>query len=174
MGSAVLDIVLGPTFDVTLDSTSDEAEGVLADWIRGGGCPFHAVRVGSHFTFETPTGSRHFWSPTLTLDVREEDGRAVLHGRFNPSHAIWTAYMFTYLALVTIILGASMWGLAELILHRTPWALAFIPVCALIGAVMFWASAVGQRLARPEMKAMHAALCGVLGVEGEPPPCCAG
>lgn len=168
----MLDIVLGPTFDLTLDSTSDEAEGLLADWIREGGCPFHAVRVGSHFTFTTPDHDRHFWSPTLTLDVREEDGRAVLHGRFNPSAGIWTGYMMTYLSLVTIILGASMWGLAEVILDRTPWALAFIPACVVVGALMFWASAVGQRLARPEMGAMHGALCGVLGIEGEVPPCC--
>lgn len=159
------DIVLGPAFESTLGTTSDEAEHALADWIREGRCPFHAVRVGSHFTLTTPASSRHFWSPTLSLEVREDDGRAIVSGRFNPSPAIWTGYMLTYLSLVTISFMAAMWGLAQLVLNRTPWAFAFIPVCVAIAAVLFWFSALGQRLAKAEMDTMHAAIRDVLGLE---------
>ncbi|USN98743.1 MAG: hypothetical protein H6810_11355 [Phycisphaeraceae bacterium] len=168
----MLDIVLGPTFDMTLNTTSDEAEGTLATWIREGGCPFHAIRAGSHFTLTAPAATRHFWSPTLSLEVREADGKALVSGRFNPSPGIWTGYMFTYLALVTIALMAAMWGTAQIMLKAMPWAFALIPVCAVIAGVMFWISAVGQRLARPEMKAMHVALCGVLDIDEPGPPCC--
>lgn len=159
------DVVLGPTFSVGTAGPGDEAEERLAEWVRGGGCAFHVVRVGSHFTLTGQKADRHFWSPVLTLEVAEEDGpggmTGVVRGRFNPSPGIWTGYMLTYLALLTIVLGASMWGLAQVVLGRTPWALAFVPGCAVVGGLMFWASAVGQRIAGPEMAAMESAVRGV-------------
>jgi hypothetical protein len=154
----MLTIVLGPTFEIPLQTTSDETVATIADWIREGRCPFHAVRAGNHFTLAPQPAARHFWSPTLSLEVREEDGRPVAHGRFNPSPAIWTGFMLTYLALATIAIGASMWGAAQATLGRTPWAFVFIPACVLVGGAMFWASWVGQRLARAEMAAMRQTL----------------
>lgn len=156
------DIVLGPTFEIELPGTADEAEGVLAAWVRSGACPYDAARAGSHFSFETGRATRRFWSPALTLEVVEANGRAVARGRFNPRPGIWTGYMMTYLALLTIVLGAAMWGLAELSLKQRPTALLFIPASVAVGAVMFAASAVGQRLAGPEMDAMRAAVEGVV------------
>ncbi len=167
------DIVLGPTFELTLVGTADAAERALAAWIRSGECPYDAVRAGSHFTLSIRKQSRHFWSPVLTLEVREETGgddgaaspsvSAIVAGRFNPANNIWVGYMLTYLALLTLILGSAMWGIAELLLDRTPWSLLLIPACVTVGGLMFWASAVGQRIAKPEMAAMRAAVDGVLG-----------
>jgi len=159
------DIVLGPTFEAELSAGADEAERVLADWIRSGECPYHAARAGSHFTLGIREGSRHFWSPTLNMEVRETDGVAVVAGRFNPSNGIWAGYILTYLALLTISIGSAMWGTAELILGRTPWSMALIPACIILAGLMFWASAVGQRIARPEMEQMKAAVCAAIGIE---------
>lgn len=156
-------IVLGPTFEIPLRSAADEAVSALASWTRGGECPFHAIKAGNHFTLTIPADARHFWSPTLSLEIREADGVPVASGRFNPSPAIWTGYMLTYLSLLTISLGAAMWGSAEIVLGRTPWSLLFIPACVVIGLVMLWASFLGQRLARDEMDAMRRALGEVLG-----------
>jgi hypothetical protein len=155
-------IVLGPTFQIPLDRPSEEAVAALNAWIRSGECPFHAIRAGNHFALTTPARARHFWSPTLSLEIREEDGRPAARGRFNPSPAIWTGFMLTYLALATISIGAAMWALAQATLARPPWALAFIPACALVAGAMFWASWVGQRLARAEMERMRRALEEIL------------
>jgi hypothetical protein len=160
------DIVLGPTFEASLPSTADDAERALAEWIRSGGCPYDAARAGSHFTMSPRRETRHFWSPVLNLDLREENGVSLVAGRFNPSNGIWAGYMLTYLALATIAIGAAMWGTAELLLGRTPWSMLFIPACLVVAGLMFWASAVGQRIARPEMAAMRGEVCGVLGIEG--------
>ena len=165
------DIVLGPTFEIELPGTADEAEGALAAWVRSGDCPYDAVRAGSHFTLSIRKQSRHFWSPVLTLEVREETGGAegggesVLAGRFNPANNIWVGYMLTYLALLTLILGSAMWGTAELMLGRTPRSMLLIPACVVVGVVMFWASAVGQRIAKPEMAQMREAVEGALGID---------
>lgn len=169
------DIVLGPTFEIPLAGTADGAERALAEWVRSGECPYDAVRAGSHFTLSIRLDARHFWSPVMTLELREENtpdgsvggasGRlgCVVAGRFNPSNGIWAGYMLTYLALATLMLGSAMWGIAELLLDRTPWSLVLIPACVVVGGLMFWASAVGQRIAKPEMAAMRAAVDGVLG-----------
>lgn len=159
------DIVLGPTFEVALPGSADEGERALAEWIRSGACPYDAARAGSHFTMSARPGERHFWSPVMNLEVREENGIAVAAGRFNPSNGIWAGFMMTYLALATIAIGASMWGTAELILGRTPWSLVLVPTCLIVAGLMFWASAVGQRIAGPEMAAMQAAVAGVLGAD---------
>jgi hypothetical protein len=157
------DIVLGPTFEVELAGSADEGERALGDWIRSGECPYDAARAGSHFTMTIRPRERHFWSPVMNLEVLETNGRTVAAGRFNPSNGIWAGFMLTALALATIAIGASMWGTAELILGRTPWSLALIPACLVVGGVMFWASALGQRIARPEMEGMKTAVRGVLG-----------
>lgn len=163
-------IVLGPTFEIPLRSTADESVETLARWTRSGRCHFRAIKAGNHFTLTTPAHTRHFWSPTLSLEIREADGVPVASGRFNPSPAIWTGYMLTYLSLLTISLGAAMWGSAELVLGRTPWSLLFIPACIAIGLAMLWASLLGQRLARDEMAAMRRALDEVLdGMEAREP-----
>ena len=159
------DIVLGPTFEVALPGSADEGERALAEWIRSGGCPYDAARAGSHFTMTIKQHERHSWSPVMNLEVLETNGQAVASGRFNPSNGIWAGFMMTYLALATIAIGASMWGTAELILGRTPWSLVLVPTCLIIGGLMFWASAVGQRIARPEMAGMRETVAGVLRAE---------
>lgn len=162
------DIVLGPTFEIALAGTADEAERALAAWVRSGDCPYDAVRVGRHFTMAVRREARHFWSPVLNLEVREENSAGepmrLVAGRFNPSNGIWAGYMLTYLALATLAIGAAMWGTAQMLLDRTPWAFAFIPACVVVGGLMFWASAVGQRIAGPEMGAMREAVESALGV----------
>ena len=40
-----------------------------------------------------------------------------------------------------------------------------IPACVVVGVVMFWASAVGQRIAKPEMAQMREAVEGALGID---------
>lgn len=159
------DIVLGPTFEVALPGSADEGERALAEWIREGACPYDAARAGSHFTMTIRPRERHFWSPVMNLEVLETNGRAVVSGRFNPSNGIWAGFMLTYLALATLIIGSAMWGTAELILGRTPWSLVLIPACLVVGGLMFWASAVGQRIAGPEMAGMRSAVAGALGVD---------
>jgi len=155
-------LVLGPTFTLGLDEPAEAAARRLDAWTRTPECPFRASSPGGgHFLLSVRTG-RHFWSPWLTLDLRPGTDGAEAFGRFNPSPAIWTAYMLGSLTLITTAFGAGMWGVAEIALKEPPLALWIIPVCAAVLALMWWASAVGQRLARDQMDRMRAAVDSAL------------
>ena len=152
-------LVLGPTFEQAVGGDVDAAVERLNEWIRSDACAFDASGVGSHFQFAIRRDSgRHFWSPWLTLDVRDEGNGAAAHGRFNPSPGIWTAYILSTLGLIVIGFVAAMWGWSEWQLNRTPWALSVIPVCAVVSGLMWWASAIGQRMAGDEMREMEDAV----------------
>ncbi|MEL7473925.1 MAG: hypothetical protein AAGK04_11465 [Planctomycetota bacterium] len=166
-------LILGPTFSVSIDDAPSAAADRLSAWIDSGHCPYAASRAGTHFQLAIPRPDRHRWSPWLTLDVREPLGAtsdadstgevgAEAFGRFNPSPAIWTGYMLTSLALVTIAFGAAMWGVAELLVRSPPRALLVIPVCLVVLVAMWLFSAAGQRLARDEMAAMQSNITRVL------------
>lgn len=157
-------LILGPTFSITTSQPVEAATARLAAWIGSETCPFAGSGVGDHFQLDIAPRdpARHFWSPHLTIEVRASDGGSVVAGRFNPSPAIWTAYLLGSLALLTIAVGGSMWGVAQVMLHESPWALLAMPICTVVGAVMWWASAVGQRLARAQMDDMHRAVEAVV------------
>lgn len=155
-------LVLGPTFLIPLSSPAGDACERLASWLASDACGYVGEAAGTHFQIAEKPERRHRWSPWLTLDVRETEAGAEAFGRFNPSPAIWTGYMLTSLALLTIGFGAAMWGVAEMLVREPPRALLVIPVC-LVALVVMWAvSATGQRLARGEMDAMREAVQGVL------------
>ncbi|MFG0306555.1 MAG: hypothetical protein ACF8Q5_10140 [Phycisphaerales bacterium JB040] len=110
--------------------------------------PRHTPRAGRHEP-ETGAGS---------VEKAGGVGGAEVFARFNPSPAIWTGYILASLALLTIIFGAAMWATAELMLDRPPHALWVIPACLLVLALMWTASALGQRLAADEMADMRRAI----------------
>ena len=150
-------LVLGPTFSLILAEPAEVATRRLDAWTRTPECAFDACSLGGHFQLSVRSG-RHFWSPWLTLEVRAADNGAEAFGRFNPSPAIWTAYMLGSLALLTTAAGAAMWGAAEIALKRPPLAFWIIPACVAVLALMWWVSAIGQRLAHEQMDAMRAAV----------------
>lgn len=142
---------------VRLDEPLDVVAARLCAWIASDACPFAGVSVGDHFQLTIPKGdpASHFWSPHLTLEILSSDTGTEVAGRFNPSPAIWTAYLLGSLVLLTVAAGGSMWGVAQVMLHQTPWAFLAMPICFVVGAIMWWASAVGQRLAGAQMTALR-------------------
>lgn len=68
------------------------------------------------------------------------------------------------LALPVPAFGLSQWNLGW-----TPWALAALPLC-LVGAAWTWvASALGQRLAEPQMQQLQAFLEECVRRASDPP-----
>ncbi len=180
-------LILGPTKTVLVDAPLQDTIRRLGAWADAPGCPFTAHHRTAHFQIAPRPAQRRVWSPHLTIDIREApeplmptgpDGvaptdaalgqvpRTEVFGRFNPSPAIWTGYMLTTLALLTIIVSALVWGGAQVQIGQAPTAWWAIPVAVVILIAMWSASAVGQRLARDQMAAMWADIEGALGAVG--------
>ena len=87
----MLRVVLGPTFDIPLHRPRDSVAAHLSQWVAHAQCPFDGRVLGHHLTLTVRERDRHFWSPWLTLDVRNQQGAegCHVHGRFNPHPSIW-------------------------------------------------------------------------------------
>ena len=104
-----------------------------------------------HAMVSIERSKRHFWSPWLHLDIRNENGQRLLFGRFSPHPSIWTGFMFAYLALAVLAFFAVVFGLSQQMAGQTPWAYYAVPVCALVAVGLWLAAQAGQKLAQKEM-----------------------
>jgi len=87
---------------------------------------------------------------------REDTNREIVErevvGRFSPSPAIWTAFMFSWLAIGVVIFFAAMFGISQQLTGLNPWAYWVIPTGLLLSFLLWIASQAGQKLAYAEME----------------------
>jgi len=155
----MLRVVLGPTFDLPLNRPRAQVTAQLKDFLAHPDCPFEGRLLGDHLTLTVRPQDRHFWSPWLTLAVRDDadapSDASHVHARFNPHPSIWSAVIFSGLALLTISAIAAMWGVAQLIMGHSPLAWIVIPACFILAGALYWTSHIGQALADEQMNAIQ-------------------
>ena len=111
---------------------------------------------------------KHFWSPQVVVDVTPRaEGGASLEARFGPDPYVWALYSLGYGALTILTLFAAMFGIAQLILHQTPSAFLVAPVAAVLAALAYGASFVGQGLGSEQMYFLRATLTTLADAEDE-------
>lgn len=111
---------------------------------------------------------QHVWSPYLKLVVDPQPGDAGasrLDGRFGPNPSLWTFFVALY--AVSFICGgvALLWAYSQHILDRPPVALWGTAAAAVVAALVWGASQVGQRFAQAQMAMIHRTVHDVLGDE---------
>lgn len=129
-----------------------------------------------HGVLMLPDNRRKFWSPQLGITVESvegENGRARVMGLFAPHPHIWQAFVFTYGVVISLGCFGTMWGVAQLSLNHTPWALAS-PVAAFAVCAFVWgATLIGQGLGAGEMYRLRTYLDEAIAEAerryGEPP-----
>ncbi len=110
----------------------------------------------------------HFWSPQLVATVRAEpDGRAHLDARFGPDPYVWVLYLLAYMALSVTTLIALAFGFSQVLLKQPPTALYFAPVAAVLAAIVYGASYVGQGLGSDQMYFLRTTLKNLAEAEDE-------
>ena len=128
------------------------------------------ARDHDHVVLTVPASQQTFWSPWLTLDVTPRDDGARLHGKFSPHPSVWTGFAFGYLTLTVVCLVALVIAASSVLVPGAGqlWALWLAAGAALAMAGMWWASQLGQRLARAQMEDLRRELdhalraCGVI------------
>lgn len=143
-----------------------ERQPVWTRWARLPGARAEQAHDGTYVLIAPPEDRQQFFSPWLQVSIQPQpDGSTQLFGRFGPRPAVWTAFAFSYLFFGCVMFFAAMGGLAQLTIGVTPWALWITLAAAAVCGGLFWASQVGQRLARGQMaglrEAVDAALAGV-------------
>lgn len=111
--------------------------------------------LGQHVQIALHEDQADLWSPWLTFELQEEDGRTHVSGRFSSNPTFFTLYLGSVAAVSLTTLGLGIVGLSQWQLGLDAWGLWALPVGAVLlvalGAVPF----IGQRLAREQLEAMH-------------------
>lgn len=111
---------------------------------------------------------RHFWSPQIVVRMRAEGEGAVLDARFGPDPYVWALYRFLYGTMIVITFWAVLFGFVQWTLSQTPYALLVAPALALVAALVYGASFVGQGLGSEQMYLLRSTLAQLADCEDPP------
>ncbi len=160
-----------PTFEILFPIATNTAIDRLCLLLDDADYPVEGRIAGTHLMLVIPPDRRHFWSPWLQIEVHKKNtdttDSALIHGRFSPNPSVWTGYMLGYISLLTLIFFASMFAIAQWMMDKPPKSLMIIPVLVAIGAVMYWSSLIGQKIANAQMHELYDASMGALADESE-------
>ena len=145
-----------PHFDIPLRDDGSAVFAAVKEGMAVQDAPFIGDVLATHAYLRIPRDRRSLLSPNLNLQLLEEDGEVVLRGRFTPHPSVWTGFMAVFFTLGMIGLAGLMYGLAQLTVQETPWALLIGPVCFGLIAFVYGAAFVGQGLVQEEMYALRA------------------
>jgi hypothetical protein len=109
-----------------------------------------------------PPSDRRIWSPYLSVRIDEEHTGSSLFGRFAPSPAVWTFFMFVYGAVAFLVVLGGVLAYVQWVSGEQVWALwpTWIGL-PLLGA-LHGVSWLGQRLGRFQMIRLKAEIEDVL------------
>jgi hypothetical protein len=101
----------------------------------------------------------HFYSPQVLVHVRPaESGGSTLNAQLGPDPHIWSLYIFTYVSMVVLAIFAAVFGAVQWSLGQTPYIFALSPFAAIVAALVYGASFVGQGLGAEQMYLLRATL----------------
>jgi len=146
-----------PRFELEIASDPDSLMERLRERLPD--CPnCTGVSVGRHAELFVPEADQRLWSPWLSVTADEAAGGTVLGGRFAPHPSVWTFYLFLAFGLGFALLVGTAWGYAQWATETTPWPLMIVPLVMILGAALYLASQIGQRLGSEQMTQLRAAL----------------
>lgn len=147
-----------PTFRVRVPGSIDEATARLQSATARGVLGQHADAGGSCLDFRVAPDERRLWSPHLSVQLTPTDDGVVLFGRFAPRPEVWTFVMMLYFAAAFVTICGLVYGLVQVLLDTTPWALVAIPVGLAVVLALHAISLTGQRLSADQMEALRGRL----------------
>jgi hypothetical protein len=154
-----------PRFIVDIDCSVQDVMESLRERIRDNPRGIEGQLSEQHGVLTVAEEDRQFWSTQLGLTVEDrrlEPGaggpRTRVLGIFSPHPEIWTAFVFAIGTLAGVGGFGLMYGIVQLALQWTPWALLTPLLAALVGGLVYTSTLVGQGLAAEEMHLLRVLL----------------
>jgi len=152
------DLKMRPRFAVDVHSDVETVVSALGDPVGQADPTLEGTFGPEHCVLRIPPTRRYFWSPELdlTFEPLESEGGDPPPGvrvrcLFTPRPSVWTGFAFVYSAVGVAGFAASLYGLAQLALGQSPWALAGAPAALVLIAAVYGATFIGQGLAASQM-----------------------
>ena len=106
-------------------------------------------------TLFLPPEEQHYWSPQLSLNMEELEGKSMIRGLYGPRPAVWTMFVFFYAIIAFAIVIIGVIGLSNLSLDKSGAILWAVPLLILIFLTLYIVSYIGQKMARGQMRILH-------------------
>ena len=152
-----------PPFERAIAAPPAAVIAALRGSLSGSGGRCEGAVSPRHFVLRVPYQQRHVWSPVLDANVREEDGRTRLVGRFGPHPNVWTLFVFLRACLLVALTATSVFACSQTLVHGgSPfwkWALA----AALLVVVEYVGASAGQRLGHDQIALLERFVDDALG-----------
>lgn len=139
-------IRMRPTFLLETTLPISEVMQRFRDRVASSSPDYHGQFATNHAIVSLALSQRHFWSPWLNLEIKDCENVRQVFGRFSPHPSIWTAFMFSYLAIAVITFFALIFGVSQQLSGQLPWAYLTIPLGLMIATILWLASRAGQKL----------------------------
>lgn len=100
------------------------------------------------------------WSPQLSLLVNpsSQGGGSSIKARFGPHPHVWGMFLAGYAIAGMLSCALLLFGVVQIFLDQTPWALYATPLAILGAALVYGAAYVGQGLGSGQMHDLRAFL----------------
>jgi hypothetical protein len=153
-----------PTFAIRIECPKNEAIESFSDVIRSKSPASLYVVHGEYSEFHLEEQLHRLWSPHLSVYFveAEEPCACNLIGRFAPRPNLWTLIWIFYLALFCCIFFAILFGGSQWMLGHFPWGWVLALPSAILYAMLFLASQIGQSLCHDQMDLLRNRLDQVL------------
>lgn len=142
---------LRPRFRELVNMTPDTVKNRIRETLEGNSDKWSGKIVDNHIILKIPIQQQHYWSPQLTLELENQDGRTLIRGLFGPKPGVWTMFVFFYSAIGFLTLMALIFGLSQMMLNMEPYGLWAVPIGIVLLTGFFVMSKVGQRLGNDQM-----------------------
>ncbi len=135
-------------------------QGTTQDWEKTIYEGFKADQrlVASHLPGHVYVGigqDRHFWSPQLHLTFEQDEDSVVIRGLYGPKPTLWAIFFFGYVVIGISTLFLGMWGFSRYTLGMDAAILWSVPVLLFLGAALYVAGQMGQKLGAQQMFEIH-------------------
>jgi hypothetical protein len=121
--------------------------------------------VSNHITLKIPAAQQRYWSPQMQLELEPTPTGTLIRGLIGPKPGIWTMFVFFYSGIGFLTMLGAMFGLSQMMLKMSPWALWSVPVGLFIIFCLYLISHIGQQLSKDQIGFLHDYLDSAINVE---------
>ena len=140
-----------PEFKKLTQLNSDEIFNRISKYAESIDRKSDVTLLNDHAIFYIKTEQQHFWSPQLSLDVKEKDEKTFLVGMYGPSPKVWTMFMFFYMGAGIIGLFSLLFGLVQWSLNMNPYGLWVALTAIILEVIFYFVAQTGKQLAEKQM-----------------------
>lgn len=157
---------LRPRLDMNVPLTPADLVTRVTPRLGDPGAPCRGRATEEQIEIRIRAADHRFWSPQLVVIVKPRDAGSRLIGHFGPDAYVWAMFLGIYAFVVLSAVFGAFYGVAQLMIDESPWALWSIPIAVALVALIYTAAGIGQRLGHDQVDVLHEFLQDAL----RPPP----